>query len=75
MCMQTKLVDGGSSDGSDYMPLLITSTDDLVLPLNAEESNAGNKKPSVFFTRLLNRKTLERFLDRLTRTFYLPLLG
>ena len=75
MCMKTKLVDGGSSDGGDYMPLLITSTDDLVLPLNAEESNVGNKKPSVFFARRLNRETLAHFLDTLTRTFCLPLLG
>ena len=75
MCMQTKLVDGGGSDGNDYMPLLITSTDDLVLPLNAEESNTGNKKPNVFFTRRLNRETLAHFLDTLTRTFCLPLLG
>ena len=75
MCMKTKLVDGGNSDGSDYVPLLITSTDDLVLPLNAEESNVGNKKKRVFFARRLNRETLAHFLDTLTRTFCLPLLG
>lgn len=75
MCMKTKLVDGGNSDGSDYVPLLITSTDDLVLPLNAEESNVGSKKKSVFFARRLNRETLAHFLDTLTRTFCLPLLG
>ena len=74
MCMQTKLVDGGG-DGGDYMPLLITSTDDLVLPLNAEESTTGNKKSSIFFTRRLNRETMAHFLDTLTRTFCLPLLG
>ena len=74
MCMKTKLVDGGG-DGGDYMPLLITSTDDLVLPLNAEESTTGNKKSSIFFTRRLNRETMAHFLDTLTRTFCLPLLG
>ena len=75
MCMKTKLVDGGgtSSDAGDYMPLLITSTDDLVLPLNAEESNIGNKKSS--FTQRINKDTLAHFLDTLTRTFCLPLLG
>jgi len=75
MCMKTKLVDGGgtSSDAGDYMPLLITSTDDLVLPLNAEESNFGNKKSG--FSRRINKDTLAQFLDTLTRTFCLPLLG
>ena len=73
MCMKTKLVEGGNE--GDYMPLLITSTDDLVLPLNAEESNVGNGKSSIFFTRRLNREALAHFLDTLTRTFCLPLLG
>ena len=44
MCMQTTLVDSGGGSGGgglgggsdDYLPLLITSTDDLVLPINAE---------------------------------------
>ena len=77
MCMKTKLVEGGG-DSSDYMPLLITSTDDLVLPLNAEDSSYkgyGDEKSNVFFRRRLNRDTFARFLDTLTRTFCLPLLG
>ena len=78
MCMKTKLIDGTQGGDSDYVPLLITSTDDLVLPLNAEESSGGsydNAKSNIFFTKRLNRETFARFLDTLTRTFCLPLLG
>ena len=78
MCMKTKLIDGAHGGDSDYMPLLITSTDDLVLPLNAEESGDsgyGNGKSNICFTKRLNRETFARFLDTLTRTFCLPLLG
>ena len=74
MCMKTKLVTDGGADG-DYMPLLITSTDDLVLPLNAEESNVANEKANIFSKKRLNREALAHFLDTLTRTFCLPLLG
>ena len=75
MCMKTKLVDGGgtSSDAGDYMPLLITSTDDLVLPLNAEESNIGNKKSS--FTQRINKDTLAHFLDSVLKIVVLFQLG
>ena len=75
MCMRTKLIDGTQGGDSDYVPLLITSTDDLVLPLNAEESSGGGAKSNIFFTKRLNRETFARFLDTLTRTFCLPLLG
>jgi len=82
MCMQTTLVDSGGGSGGgglgggsdDYLPLLITSTDDLVLPINAEDSATHqHKKRRLKWSR--SKEAFTKFLDTLTRTFCLPLLG
>ena len=73
MCMQTTLAAEAGSSSEDYLPLLITSTDDLVLPINAEDSAHQPKKRKLKWNK--SKEAFTKFLDTLTRTFCLPLLG
>ena len=74
MCMQTTLAGGEGGLSDDYMPLLITSTDDLVLPINAEDSASHQpKRRKLKWNK--SKEAFTKFLDTLTRTFCLPLLG
>jgi len=73
MCMQTTLAAEAGGSSEDYLPLLITSTDDLVLPINAEDSAHQPKKRKLKWNK--TKEAFTKFLDTLTRTFCLPLLG
>ena len=71
--MQTRLGGGangrGSGGDSDYTPLLITSTDDLVLPISAGDGAGEDGKAGQSQARWRrSREAVTKFLDTLTRT-------